>query len=368
MILYAAISSVRAMLLFFFLLLGFSSSASTGSLSESAHLPVIKQTKDKQGAAVGCGSSQLAAVADSVAAEFDKHQFVFIGSTHGSKKTHDFLVCLLSRAAFQQRVTDVLVEWANPAHQTLMDRYLLTLDQMPVDSLQPVWFDTDGPQLWARLPQIPEFFDSVRAINTLLAPAKRLRVLGGADPVNWATVRTADDIASYPFKTNWAAHVITEHFAVKPEQRLLVVYGDGHIHHGGTLMSDLDGKLDRARLFVIGTISDLGTDESERVARLGDPTRPFFTDGRNFPASGPYPKALFYAGAAPLISYVEGVVYLGPDPDHNLADSIAFSDAQRAELARRDALRGDARQLMRLRLGHRDVWFRTHPNDIPKRQ
>ena len=86
-----------------------------------------------------------AAAADSVAAQFDSHQFVFMGSTHGWKKQHDFQLCLLSRPAFQRRVTDVMVEWANPVYQNLVDRYLIRLEPIPIDSLAPVWIDTDAP-------------------------------------------------------------------------------------------------------------------------------------------------------------------------------------------------------------------------------
>ena len=82
----------------------------------------VAQTVKTQGVDAACGSPQLAAVADSVAASFDKHQFVFISSTHGSKKPHDFLLCLLSRPSFQQRVTNVLVEWASPVQQPEIDR------------------------------------------------------------------------------------------------------------------------------------------------------------------------------------------------------------------------------------------------------
>jgi len=307
-------------------------------------------------------------VADSIAAAFADHQFVFIGSTHGGKKRHDLLLCLLARRAFQQRVMDVLVEWANPAHQALLDRYLLTLDEVPDDSLRLVWFDTDDPQLWARLPQIPAFFAAVREINRGLELEKRIRVLGGSEPVEWAKARTAEDIASYPFKTNWSAHVIAEHFAVEPQRRLLVVYGDGHIHHnGGTLISGVEGGLARDRLFVVGTIADLDSDERERVARLGDPARPFFISARDFPTSGPYPEALFYVDAGRLSSYVDALAYLGPHPDTSLANSIELTDAQRAELARRDALRGNRRQLMELRFARRESWFDSHPHDIPDR-
>jgi hypothetical protein len=329
-----------------------------------AHWPGVAQTRAMRGLGSVGSSPELTAVADRVAAQFDDHQFVFIGSTHGSAKAHQFLLCLLSRPAFQSRATDVLVEFANPVYQGLMDRYLLKLEDVPENSLRQVWFDTDGPRLWARLPQIPEFFAAVRAINERLAPARRIRVLGGCEPVQWANVRTAEDLATYPFKTNWTAHVITEHFAVKPDKRLLVVYGDGHIHHkGGTLMSDVEAKINAQRLFVIGTIGDLHRGEEERVARLGDPAKPFFVTARDFPAMQSLPKDLFYAQAGSLGRYIDAVIYLGPDADRDLSNSLELSEAQREELTRRDAIKRD----IQLRLRHRADWFRTHPNDIPIR-
>jgi len=160
-------------------------------------LPAI--TWAQQPESPDCASPGLAQVADSIAAAFDAHQFVFVGSTHGGKKVHDLLLCLLSRPGFQRRTTDVLVEWGNPVHQRLVDRYLLTLDPLPLDSLRPVWLDTDAPQLWGRLPLIPEFYEAVRAINRQLDPERRIRVLGGCEPIDWSSVRSAADVATYPY-------------------------------------------------------------------------------------------------------------------------------------------------------------------------
>jgi hypothetical protein len=44
-----------------------------------------------------CIDEASAATADSLAAKFDDHQFVFIGSTHGDLKIEEFLMCLVSR-------------------------------------------------------------------------------------------------------------------------------------------------------------------------------------------------------------------------------------------------------------------------------
>lgn len=329
-------------------------------------LPAPAGAQDGRDSSAACPSPALAEVADRVAAAFDTHRFVFIGSTHGGEKPHDFLLCLLSRPAFQRRVTDVLVEWGNPVHQTLVDRYLLKLDLVPLDSLRPVWVDTDAPQLWGRLPLIPELYEAVRSINSGLDPGRRIRVLGGCEPIDWSAVTTAADVARYPFKNNWAAHVIAEHFTPDPERRLLVVYGDGHIHHnGGSMMGNLYATIDRAELFVVGTIDSLAPGDEECVARLGDPAGPFFVSGDRLPAAGPYPPALFYARDNRLAHHVDAVAYLGPEPDRNLSNQLELTPSEKAEVDRRDAIKGDLRKLMQLRLENRDHWFRSHPDDLP---
>src|SRR5262245_31199949 len=101
-----------------------------------------------------CADEATAAAADSLAAQFDHHQFVFIGSTHGDLKIEQFLMCLVSRSAFTQRVTDIVAEQISSAQQRLLDRYLIALDEVLSDSLTPIWFDTDAPTMWTTLPQV----------------------------------------------------------------------------------------------------------------------------------------------------------------------------------------------------------------------
>ncbi|MFN2397465.1 MAG: hypothetical protein ABR543_02290 [Gemmatimonadaceae bacterium] len=322
-------------------------------------------SQDARSTAATCASPALAEVADSIAAAFDAHRFVFIGSTHGGKKPHDFLLCLLSRPAFQRRATDVVVEWGNPVHQALVDRYLLKLEPVTLESLRPVWIDTDAPQLWGRLPLIPEFYEAVRSINTHLVPARRIRVLGGCEPIDWSAVNATTDVAMYPFKNNWAAHVITEHFAPDPERRLLVVYGDGHIHHnGGNLMGNLYGTIDREDLFVVGTIDAPGSEDAGPLSRIGDTARPFYLSQGRLPSAGPYPRNLFYARDNPLAQHVDAVAYLGPEPDRDVSNQMELTPREKAEVDRRATIKGDVRQLMQLRYGNRDSWFRSHPNDL----
>jgi len=307
-----------------------------------------------------------AAVADSVASQFDTHQFVFMGSTHGWKKQHDFQLCLLSRPAFQQRVTDVMVEWGNPVYQDLVDRYLLELEPIPIDSLAPVWINTDAPDLWGRLTLMPAFYEAVRAINERLQPARRIRVIGGNEPIDWSKVQTQEDVARYPFKSNWAAHVIMEHYAPDQSRKLFVIYGEGHVNRRGALTAEARQKVSLDQWFMLGIIRERGAD-GDLITRLGDPAQPFYAGTAKLLTAPPYPRDLGIARQAPLESVMNAVVYLGPEPDRSMSNAAELTPAQRGEVARHIQIKGDLRQLMQLRYGHRADWFRAHPNDIPPR-
>lgn len=307
-----------------------------------------------------------AAVADSVAAQFDTHQFVFMGSTHGWKKQHDFQLCLLSRQAFQRRVTDVMVEWGNPVYQQLVDRYLLELEPIPIDSLAPVWINTDAPDLWGRLTLMPAFYEAVRAINERIEPARRIRVIGGNEPIDWSGVQTRQDVARHAYKSNWAAHVIMEHYAPEPSRRLFVIYGEGHVNRRGTLTAEARQKVSLDQWFMVGVIRERGVDD-QLIARMGDPAQPFYAGTDRLIAAPPYPRDLSHARQEPLQSVMNAVAYLGPEPDRSMTHAVDLTPAQRAEVARHDQIKGDLRQLMQLRYGQRADWFRTHPDDIPPR-
>ena len=82
-------------------------------------------------------------------------------------------------------MTDVVVEWAGSGQQRLIDRYVLGLEPIPDDSLAPIWLDTDTPTLWTTLPQVRQFLRTLRDVNSTLPAAKRIRLLGGNDGVDW---------------------------------------------------------------------------------------------------------------------------------------------------------------------------------------
>jgi hypothetical protein len=110
--------------------------------------------------------------------------------------------------------------------------------------------------------------------------------------------------------------------------------------------------------------------ERAYLAAAGDPNKPFFVESRRFPNNITWPKSLRVQPeerSERLADYIDGFVYLGPEPDRDLTGSLKLSETQQRELARRNAVNSDPQRSMRARYQHRDQWFRAHPNDFPSR-
>ena len=318
-----------------------------------------------------CSDEATITMADSLAAKFDDHQFIFIGSTHGDRKIEEFLMCLVSRPSFAQRVTDIVEERVSSAHQKMIDRYVLGLDQIPPGDLSSIWFDTDGPTLWTTLPQVHRFLETLRQVNGSLPPAKRLRLVGGNEGIDWSTVKVTEDLAPYPYKTNLIPHLLVEHLAKEPGNRTLVVYGDCHIHwKGRNFMGELEGALGRGRMYVVGRIGEFVPAERAFLATVGNPDKPFFVAADRFPATMDGPSSLRACGgeqSGSLADYMDAFVYLGPAPDQSLIGAIPLTATQQAEVNRRTSIKADPQRTMRARFGGRERWFAAHPNDFVPR-
>jgi hypothetical protein len=319
-----------------------------------------------------CGSPAIEAAGDALAAKLDDHQFVFIGSTHGDAKIEEFLACLITRPSFQRRAADIVTEWASSGQQRLLDRYVLKLEPVPAGGLDPVFLDNDSPTLWTTLPQIRKTIETLREVNRTLPAGKRIRLIGGNEGIDWARIKTPEDFAPFPYKTNLMEHLILEHLANTPGNRTLVVYGDAHIHYrGNNFMGEFEATLGRARLFVVGTIRELHEEERAYLAAIGNPGKPFFADSRRFPSRQPWPSSLRTTSeeqqSQSLTNYIDGLLYLGPEQDRDLTGSIPLSETQKRELDRRGSFRSDPQRVMRARYQGRVKWFQLHPNDLAPR-
>jgi hypothetical protein len=131
---------------------------------------------------------------DGILAAFSSFPLVALGETHRLQEESDFLTALLHHPAFPDTVDAVVVEFGNALHQPLVDRFVAG-EPVANATLRPVWRDVVG-SLYGMLdaPMYEQFFRTVRALNRRLPPTKRLRVLLGDPPVDWARATRTEDV------------------------------------------------------------------------------------------------------------------------------------------------------------------------------
>src|SRR5215510_10498273 len=110
-----------------------------------------------------------------IIAAFDRVNLVALGErNHLSTKELEFRLRLIRDPAFAGKVNDIVIEFANPIHQSVLDRFV-NGDDVSREALDPVW--TVYNQKSAYAPFYQQFVDAVRTLNRNLPPDMRLRVV-----------------------------------------------------------------------------------------------------------------------------------------------------------------------------------------------
>jgi hypothetical protein len=168
-------------------------------------------------------------LADAVLAAFRRHRIVAIGEIHGQQEHHDALQTLLLDPRLPDVVDDIVVEFGNALYQPIMDRFVAGPAVEDRD-LRPVWRNTtQSPVATLDAPMYEQFFRTVRAANWSLPAGKRMRVLLGDPPLDWARVTTQDDVIALDRDGHFASVVKREVLA--KGRRALVCYGSRHVMH-----------------------------------------------------------------------------------------------------------------------------------------
>src|SRR5262245_23849898 len=117
---------------------------------------------------------------------FKTHDVVALSEgSHGNEQGHAFRLALIRDPRFSSTVNDIVVEFGNALYQDVIDRFVQG-QQVPYEELRKVWQDTtQRTTVWDR-PIYEEFYRAVRDVNTKLPAERRLRVLLGDPPVDWA--------------------------------------------------------------------------------------------------------------------------------------------------------------------------------------
>jgi hypothetical protein len=218
----------------------------------------------------------LAVILDAV----DRHPLVALAEHHQLQEFHDLLTALLLHPALPNTLTDVVVEFGNARYQDLADRFVLGDEPVANADLQRIWREAIGGITEWDAPVYAQFFCTVRAVNWMRPPQRRLRVLLGDPPIEVERIRSAAD-ASYvlSFLARRDAHFaeVVEREVLAKGRRALLIAGNEHLLRGVHATQQPDtpnaGSLLAQRhpgaLFVVDSfLLPPGPQTDPRVARL----------------------------------------------------------------------------------------------------
>ncbi|MEQ1898585.1 MAG: hypothetical protein ABL971_14495 [Vicinamibacterales bacterium] len=226
-----------------------------------------------------------------------------------------------------------------------MDRYV---NGAPVSDaeMSPIWNDTTQQQIpgpmWTG--EVPALYRAVREINTRLPLERRVRILLGDPPIDWATVKTPDDFQPWLGQRDTFPAQVLHRDVLARGRRALVLFGTGHLQRRNqasnyqmiapeaqTVVSLLER--DGTRVFVVRTAGDSQTPaQGFGIESWSVPSLALLrgtTLGTSEEPSSRMPRAILRDGrfvpvpredyaALPLQEQVDAVLYLGPSTQARL--------------------------------------------------
>lgn len=164
---------------------------------------------------------------DALLAAFETHPLVGLADAHNLAQEEDFFASLIRDARFATDVGHVVVEFGTATHQDMLDRYI-NGGAVSFAELRRVWSDTVGATPTITGLGYANFFAQVRTTNLSLPPERRIRVWLGEPVLDWATVRTPEDIRpAMEQRDSYPAALIKREVLAKGK-KALVIYGNAH--------------------------------------------------------------------------------------------------------------------------------------------
>jgi hypothetical protein len=160
---------------------------------------------------------------------------VAVGDRHGLQEIHDLLTALLFHPDLPAQLTDIVVEFGNARHQDIADRFVLEGKPVADTDLQQIWRHTLGGRVLWDAPAYAQFFRTVRAVNWMRAPERRLRVLLGDPAFDHTKVRGADDkdyVTDLVRQRDAHYARVVEREVLAKDRRALLLAGSGHLLRG----------------------------------------------------------------------------------------------------------------------------------------
>ncbi len=199
---------------------------------------------------------------------FDSYEVVGMSEAHDLKDVDDLILDLIRTPEFPEKVNDIVVECGNMRYQALLDRYIAG-EAVAFTDVQKVWRNTTQP-MCGQSGFFEQLYPLVRAINTQLPPAKRLRIVAADPPIDWDQVHEAKDIAPFQDRDANIASVMEKEI-LSQHHKALMLFGIFHLLHGsGPDVGDAVTIYERrypGRTFVISDLGYYGTDSQNTVPR-----------------------------------------------------------------------------------------------------
>lgn len=247
-----------------------------------------------------------------IVAAFEKHPVVMIGEVHWLRQAGDFYIRLVRDAGFQQKVQDIVVEFASRNNQPLLDKYLGG-EALPIEDVRHIWHDTTKVASWES-PIYAEWLAAIREVNRGLPPARRLRVLAGDTPIDWNRIHTHAEWASLGDNDISFADVIEKQVLGK-KRHALVVLGSNHVMKRGSgngtdnTTTRIESRYPGASYVVLldsVTLLDPRTQDSLRRSR------PEQNPAVLYKLAGTHLGRATDLKAVPLSKKADALLYLGP--------------------------------------------------------
>src|SRR5919106_6615850 len=87
-------------------------------------------------------------VVESILSAWKAADVVCLGEDHGRQYDSELRIALVTHPHFPRTVRVIVIEFANPAHQDLLDRFILDGAAMSREQLAPIWRDASGAEVW----------------------------------------------------------------------------------------------------------------------------------------------------------------------------------------------------------------------------
>jgi hypothetical protein len=163
-----------------------------------------------------------------ILAAFDKYEVVGMTAAHGYKDLDDFILNLIRNPQLPGKINDIAVECGNSLYQPILDRYIAG-DDMPLDEVRQVWRNTTQPMCSVSA-FYEQLFPLVRRINQKLPPGKKLRMLAGDPPIDWAKVKSNEDYMQF-MDRDVTITAVMKNEVLSKHRKALMLFGVGHLYH-----------------------------------------------------------------------------------------------------------------------------------------